>query len=104
MAGRYFGIIAATYSATQFFFAPILTVLHSSYGIGTDAPGALRAPQAALFASLTEGFFGDGALPWNMVGIGAVIGVALIVVNRFLEASGSSFRTHVMPIFIGDAS
>lgn len=84
-----------------FFFAPILTVLHSSYGIGTDAPGALRAPQAALFASLTEGFFGDGALPWNMVGIGAVIGVALIVVNRFLEASGSSFRTHVMPVAVG---
>jgi putative OPT family oligopeptide transporter len=84
-----------------FFFAPILTVLHSSYGIGTDAPGALRAPQAALFASLTEGFFGEGVLPWNMIGIGAAIGVVLIVVNRMLEASGSTFRTHVMPVAVG---
>ena len=54
-----------------FFFAPTLTLLHTAYGIGTDAPGSLRAPQAALFASLTDGFFGDGQLPWNMIGIGA---------------------------------
>lgn len=84
-----------------FFFAPTLTLLHATYGIGTDAPGSLRAPQAALFASLTEGFFGDGALPWNMIGIGAVVGVALIVANQLLERSGSSFRTHVMPVAVG---
>ncbi len=84
-----------------FFFAPILTLLHSTYGIGTDAPGALRAPQAALFASLTEGFFGDGALPWNMIVLGMGIGIALIVANVFLERSGSSFRTHVMPVAVG---
>jgi putative OPT family oligopeptide transporter len=84
-----------------FFFAPILTLLHASYGIGTDAPGALRAPQAALFASLTEGFFGEGTLPWNMIAIGAIIGVALIIINRMLEASGSTFRTHVMPVAVG---
>jgi putative OPT family oligopeptide transporter len=84
-----------------FFFAPILTLLHHAYGIGTGEPGSLRAPQAALFASLAEGFFGDGELPWNMIAIGAGIGVALIVVNRFLEASGSGFRTHVMPVAVG---
>jgi putative OPT family oligopeptide transporter len=84
-----------------FFFAPTLTLLHTAYGIGTEAPGSLRAPQAALFASLTNGFFGDGSLPWNMIGIGAAIGVGLIVTNQILERSGSSFRTHVMPVAVG---
>jgi putative OPT family oligopeptide transporter len=84
-----------------FFFAPILSLLHNAYGIGTGEPGALRAPQAALFASLTDSFFGEGQLPWDMVGIGAAIGVGLIVLNRLLELSGSSFRTHVMPVAVG---
>ncbi len=84
-----------------FFFAPILTLLHHAYGIGTDDPGSLRAPQAALFASLANGFFGEGALPWNMVAIGAGIGIALIVFNAFLARSGAKFRLHVMPIAVG---
>ncbi len=84
-----------------FFFAPTLTLLHTAYGIGTGEPGSLRAPQAALFASLTEGFFGDGALPWDMITIGGAIGLALIVANQLLERSGSTFRTHVMPVAVG---
>jgi len=82
---------------TAFCFAPILTLLHNAYVIGEG----LRAPQAALFASLTQGFFGDTELPWNLIMIGGGIGVALIVVNQILEASGSSFRTHVMPVAVG---
>ena len=92
-------VIAAVIPA--FCFAPILFLLHNSYGIGTGTETSLRAPQAALFASLTKGFFGDEALPWNMIGIGAVIGVALIAVNAILIKSGSSFRTHVMPVAVG---
>ena len=84
-----------------FFFAPILTLLHGAYGIGTGDPGSLRAPQAALFASLTEGFFGDGSLEWTLIATGAGIGVLLILVNRLLIARGSSFRTHVMPVAVG---
>jgi len=82
-----------------FFFAPIMSLLHKSYVIGSDS---LSAPQATLFASLTSSFFGEGpALPWNMIGIGAAIGVGLIVTNRLLELSGSGFRTHVMPVAVG---
>jgi putative OPT family oligopeptide transporter len=82
-----------------FFFAPILSLLHKAYGIGSDS---LAAPQATLFASLTSSFFGEGAgLPWNMIGIGGAIGVGLIVANRLLELSGSKFRTHVMPVAVG---
>ncbi len=82
-------------------FAPILTLLHNAYGIGTGEPGALRAPQAALFASLAEGFFGDGELPWNLIIIGALIGVGLILIDTLLKRSGSSFRVHIMPVAVG---
>lgn len=92
-------LIAAVIPA--FFFAPILTLLHNAYGIGTGEPGALRAPQAALFASLAEGFFGDGELPWNLVGVGMAIGVALIIGDSFLKRANSGFRLHVMPVAVG---
>jgi len=82
---------------TAFCFAPILTLLHKAYVIGEG----LRAPQAALFASLTEGFFGEAQLPWNLIMIGVGIGFVLIVTNKLLERSGSSFRTHVMPVAVG---
>lgn len=84
-----------------FFFAPILTLLHHAYGIGTGEPGSLRAPQAALFASLTSGFFGNGTLPWPMIGFGVAIGIALLVADAVLVRSGSRFRAHVMPIAVG---
>ena len=84
-----------------FFFAPVLTLLHKGYGIGTGGPDSLLAPQAALFASLTEGFFGDGNLPLNMIGIGMAIGIALIIIDHILVLAGSRFRTHVMPVAVG---
>ena len=81
--------------------APVLTLLHNAYGIGTDAPGALRAPQATLFASIAEAMFGSTDLPWNMVWIGAGIAVGILVLDAFLERLGSRFRAHVMPVAVG---
>ncbi|MBN1423890.1 oligopeptide transporter, OPT family [Candidatus Fermentibacteria bacterium] len=84
-----------------FFFAPALSLLHHAYGIGTGAPGSLRAPQAVLFASLVQGFFGDKGLPWDMLGIGVGIGVGLLLVNWILGRAGSPFRAHIMPVAVG---
>jgi putative OPT family oligopeptide transporter len=84
-----------------FFLAPALSLLHHAYGIGTGAPGSLRAPQAVLFASLTRGFFGDAGLPWDMVGIGIGIGIGLLLVNAGLQRAGIRFRAHVMPVAVG---
>ncbi len=81
--------------------APALALLHRAYGIGTGEPGALRAPQAMLFASLVKGFFGDGELPWHMVGIGAGIGLALVITNQVLARFGRRFRAHLMPVAVG---
>lgn len=83
------------------FFAPILTLLHEAYGIGTGTPGSLAAPQASLFASLTQGFFGGGDLPVRMIVLGTVLGAVLIGTDTLLARSSSRFRTHVMPVAVG---
>ena len=92
-------LIAAVVPA--FFFAPVLTLLHQAYGIGTGEPGSLRAPQAALFASLASGFFGDGNLPWGMIYAGFALGLILLAADSMLAKSGARFRLHVMPVAVG---
>jgi putative OPT family oligopeptide transporter len=75
-----------------------MTLLHHHYGIGDK----LRAPQATLFASLAQGFFGEnGHLPWDMVAIGAGIGVGIIALDTALARAGSTFRAHIMPVAVG---
>ena len=84
-----------------FTIAPVLTLLHRGYGIGTDDPGALLAPQATLFASIAEALFGDADLPWDMVWFGALVAIGLIVLDGYLERAGTRFRAHVMPVAVG---
>ena len=80
--------------------APIMQLLHENTpgGIGGRE---LAAPQAGLFASLAEGFFGDGELPWDMVFIGTVLGIVILTLDYILEKKGTSFRLHLMPIAVG---
>ena len=80
--------------------APIMQLLHENTpgGIGGRE---LAAPQAGLFASLANGFFGDGNLPWDMVSIGASLGIVLLIFDTFLEKNKSTFRLHVMPVAVG---
>lgn len=83
--------------------APVLSLLAQAYGIGvpTEAhPNPLLAPQANLMASVARGIFG-GELPWTMIGIGAAIGVAIIVLDEILKQRGSSFRTPVLACAVG---
>lgn len=80
--------------------APVLTLLHENTpgGIGGRE---LPAPQAGLFASLAQGFFGEGQLPWDMVGLGAGIGVVILIIDATLQKRGAKFRAHLMPIAVG---
>jgi putative OPT family oligopeptide transporter len=87
-----------------FVMAPVLTVLHEgSKAEGTGGIGGreLPAPQAGLFAKLVQGMFGGGELPWDMVAIGAGIGVALAFGDWLLNRAGARFRLHVMPVAVG---
>ena len=86
------GVIAAALT-----IAPVLSLLHEAYVIGSDK---LPAPQAGLMSSVAGGVF-RGDLPWNMIAIGAGIAVAVIILDLVLEAKKSSFRTPVLAMAVG---
>ena len=67
---------------------PILDLLNHAYGFagapGVDPARALPAPQAALISALAQGVI-EGKLDWNLIGIGAVIGAAIIIADELLR-------------------
>ena len=96
------GVVAAA-----LVIAPILQLLFSAYGLGTvfpregmDPSEALQAPQATLMSSVADGVFNRN-LPWAMIWIGVVVAVAIIVVDKVLEARGSDFRAPVLAVAVG---
>ncbi len=70
---------------------PVLDLLNSAYGFPGDphrhavVATPLPAPQATLISTLAKGALSTG-LPWHLLGIGAAIGVALIVIDEILGA------------------
>lgn len=80
-----------------FVIAPVLTLLHHAYGIGDG----LKAPQATLFASITNALFGEGELPYKMVFIGILLGVAVLIIDFILQKKNAPCRLHLMPIAVG---
>ncbi|TKJ36233.1 MAG: oligopeptide transporter, OPT family [Planctomycetes bacterium B3_Pla] len=87
--------------------APVLMLLHEAYGF-SGQPGlspeetadALSAIQANLMASVAQGVF-KGNMPWTFAFIGMGVAVGIIVLDLFLEARKSSFRTPVLAVAIG---
>jgi len=83
--------------------APVLALLQAKYGIGDPTAThahPLSAPQATLMANLTKSVFG-GALPWHLVVLGMVIGLAIIALDRRQEAKNSPFRLPVLAVALG---
>jgi putative OPT family oligopeptide transporter len=94
-------LIGAAASATV--MAPVLNLLLQAYGIGVPAhPGvrALQAPQAHLMAAVATGIFHHN-LPWDMVGLGAAIGVVVIVIDRILAARQAAWRAPILAVAVG---
>lgn len=82
---------------------PVLSLLQAKYGIGeptSSHPHPLSAPQATLMAGLTRSVFGAG-LPWPLVGLGAVIGVLIILADRRQELRGGTMRFPVLAVALG---
>ncbi|MEO8142495.1 MAG: oligopeptide transporter, OPT family, partial [Sphingomicrobium sp.] len=79
---------------------PILTILNDAFGfVGAPGagPNALAAPQAALISAIAQGVLG-GSLDWNLIGLGALIGVGVIVVDEILRRSG---KYSLPPLAVG---
>jgi len=89
----------------SFIVAPVMTLLHSAYGIGEPARAgvaALAAPQAMMFKGLVGTIFSHSEMPWTLLFLGAGVGIlAIIIVRIFLEPRKTSFRLYVMPLAVG---
>ena len=96
-------MLAIGAASSALVMAPVLNLLLKAYGIGVptpEHPDPLIAPQATLMASVAKGMFG-GQLPWGMIGIGALIGGAVIAWDLWLQKRGSSFRAPVLAVAVG---
>jgi putative OPT family oligopeptide transporter len=81
----------------------VLNLLARAYGFA-GAPNAhvvaqnpLPAPQATLISALAQGVIG-GNLQWKMIGIGALVGVGLIVLDTVL---GAMNKIRIPPLAVG---
>jgi putative OPT family oligopeptide transporter len=82
---------------------PVLSLLQAKYGIGeptSSHPHPLSAPQATLMANLTRSVFGAG-LPWPLVGLGAGIGILIILIDRRQELRSNALRLPVLAVALG---
>ncbi|UCD37526.1 MAG: oligopeptide transporter, OPT family [Fidelibacterota bacterium] len=89
--------------SAAFVMAPILMLLLKAYGFGPatpEHPNSLQAPQATLMRSVAEGVFG-GNLPWDIIFVGGLIGVAVISLDQYLKARGANWRAPVLAVAVG---
>jgi putative OPT family oligopeptide transporter len=79
---------------------PVLGLLNSAFGF-SGAPGAgasaLPAPQAALISALAKGVL-EGDLDWGLIGVGAGIGVVVVIVDELLGKAG---KMRLPPLAVG---
>ena len=81
----------------------VLNLLAKAYGfagaanVGVVAPNPLPAPQAVLISALAKGVIG-GNLNWTMIGVGALVGIGLIVLDEIL---GAMHKLRIPPLAVG---
>ena len=83
----------------------ILNLLNQAFGFEGGPPAiaegaqTLAAPQATLISALARGVIG-GDLRWDLIGLGAVIGVVIIVLDAVLEKATNK-RIKLPPLAVG---
>lgn len=81
----------------------ILNLLNQAFGFEggpkgiADAP--LAAPQATLISALAKGVI-EGGLRWDLIGLGALIGVVIIVLDAVLNAATKG-KMKLPPLAVG---
>ena len=79
---------------------PVLSLLNTAFGFAGAAgagPSALEAPQALLISALAKGVLG-GDLEWPLLGLGALIGVAVVFADEILGKLG---KMRLPPLGVG---
>ncbi len=79
---------------------PVLGLMYTAFGFAGSpgaGPDALSAPQARLMSDLATGVLGN-SLNWSLIGLGALIGVLVIVVD---EALARTERLRLPPLAVG---
>ena len=81
----------------------ILNKLNGAFGFEGGPPGIanepLAAPQATLISALARGVIG-GDLRWDLIGLGAVIGVIIIVLDAVVSKSTKG-KVKLPPLAVG---
>ena len=83
---------------------PVLDLLNQAYGFvgvaGVDPAKALAAPQAGLISALAQGVI-ENNIDWNLIGVGAIIGVVIIVLDELLGRTTRSVRLPPLAVGLG---
>lgn len=87
--------------------APIFQLLFEAYGFadvlpreGMDPAQALSVPKAALMAAVSQGVFNQ-TMDWSMVITGVILGMLVILLDKYLEKIGFSIRLHLLGVAVG---
>lgn len=82
---------------------PVMQLMQTAFGF-QGAPGAgpnaLQAPQATLISFLATGVFG-GSLDWGLMGIGALVGIGVIIVDEILTHTSKKFSLPPLAVGMG---
>ena len=81
---------------------PVLNLMQNAFGFqGAPNAGAdaLAAPQASLISSLAKGVI-DGTQDWSLLGLGAIIGVVVIIIDEVLNLT-TKRRFALPPLAVG---
>ncbi len=79
---------------------PVLDLLNNAFGFAGSAgagENALAAPQALLISALGKGVL-SGDLDWPLLGLGALIGVVVVIIDEILGRSG---KMRLPPLGVG---
>ncbi|MBS0431491.1 MAG: oligopeptide transporter, OPT family [Proteobacteria bacterium] len=83
---------------------PVLNLMQQAYGFngapGADPAHALPAPQAGLISALAQGVIQHN-IDWSLIGIGALIGVAIIVLDEIMARTMKGPRLPPLAVGLG---
>ncbi|SDE04976.1 putative oligopeptide transporter, OPT family [Actinobaculum suis] len=81
----------------------VLNLMANAFGFqGMEGAGknALAAPQATLISSLAAGVLG-GTMDWSLLGLGAIIGIVIIIIDEVLKAKTEKLSLPALAVGMG---